>query len=584
LDNCYWSLEELFPSFESEGFQKCFEDLKKEVIKINSWAEENFSNKDDALKKIETYISMQNNFSKFQTLTSFASLSLSVDSNNNTARRLLGQLENIFTDITVSDNKFYEFIDGIEDLDGLVSSSEVLKSHEFYLKEIKEGSKHRLSEKEEYILAKVRQTGSGAFSKQQEFLTSNLLAEFDGGLLTLSEIRNKAYDENASVREGAYFAELGAYKKIEGPAAFSLNAIKGEVITISELRGFESPLDMALYYSRMDRQTLEAMFSAIRKCLPMFIKYFDKKAGLLGHKNGLPFYDLFAPVGKVWMRFTYPQAQAFVLDNFYNFSENLGSLAERAFKNNWVDAFPRKGKVGGAFCSNIHPIGESRILTNFTGSFNDCLTIAHELGHAYHGNTLMGEAYLNSGYSMPIAETASTMCESIITKAAIKSASKDEALVILENDIMGSSQVIVDIYSRFLFEDEVFNRRKGGPLPVEEFKEIMVDSQIKAYGDGLDKQFLHPYMWVCKPHYYFADSNYYNFPYAYGLLFSKGLYAKYLESGPEFVKLYDEMLSKTGKNNLYDVGKIAGIDIRDEGFWLSSLKMVEGEIGQFVNM
>lgn len=579
-----WSLKELFPSFESEEFKNCFEELKKAVGELDKFAEENFCNQENACEKIESFISMQNAFSKFEKLSSFASLTLSADSNNLTARKALEQLEDIFTETTASDNKFYNFIGQLENLDELIQASEVLKTHEFYLKEIKDNAKYLLDEKEEYMYAKLKQTGSVAFEKQRDFLTSNLMVELDGRKIPLSEARSLAYSEDAELRKKAYYAELESYKRIDESVAFSLNAIKGEVLTIAKIRGFESPLDMTLHNSRMDRESLDAMLSAIKKFLPVFKKYFDRKAEMLGHENGLPFYDLFAPIGKVNMKFTYEQAQAFILDNFYKFSKNLGDLADRAFKNNWIDVYPRQGKVGGAFCSNLHPIGESRILTNFAGSFNDCLTISHELGHAYHGNMLMDETYLNSDYTMPIAETASTMCETIISKAAVKNASDDEALVILENDIMGMAQVIVDIYSRFLFESGIFENRKDGSLSTSELNDLMLKSQIEAYGEGLNKEFLHPYMWICKPHYYYADSNFYNFPYAYGLLFSKGLYSLYLEKGDEFVKLYDELLSKTGKNNLYDVGKIAGIDTHSEDFWISSLKIVEDDINHFLEI
>ncbi|TGU86830.1 oligoendopeptidase F, partial [Mesorhizobium sp. M00.F.Ca.ET.186.01.1.1] len=193
-----------------------------------------------------------------------------------------------------------------------------------------------------------------------------------------------------------------------------------------------------------------------------------------------------------------------------------------------------EGKRGGAFCYNLHMVGESRIMANYTGSYNDVSTLAHELGHGYHGECLVQEAFYNSDYPMPIAETASILCETIIAKAALAQATPEEAFSILENDISGASQVIVDIYSRYLFESAVFARRSEGSLSVGELKELMLQAQKDAYGAGLDSSVLHPYMWVCKPHYYSADFNFYNFPYAFGLLFAKGLYAEYVKRGEAF--------------------------------------------------
>jgi oligoendopeptidase F len=196
----------------------------------------------------------------------------------------------------------------------------------------------------------------------------------------------------------------------------------------------------------------------------------------------------------------------------------------------------------------------------------------------------MKEEYLNSDYPMPIAETASIFCETIVKEAALKTANEEETFSILENGISDSAQVIVDIMSRFLFESEVFKRRESGSLSVNELKEIMLNAQKEAYGNGLDHEFLHPYMWLCKPHYYSADYNFYNFPYAFGLLFSKGLYAEYLKRGEKFVKEYDKMLSVTGKMNIADVAKVMNIDVTKVDFWRSSLDLIRKDIEKFINL
>ena len=208
--------------------------------------------------------------------------------------------------------------------------------------------------------------------------------------------------------------------------------------------------------------------------------------------------------------------------------------------------------------------------------------MAHELGHGFHGECLKNESILNSNYPMTIAETASTFCETIIKKAAIKDATEKEALSILETEISDCTQVIVDIYSRFLFEKSVFEERKESALTVERIKELMLNAQKEAYGDGLDENYLHPYMWAWKPHYYDANYNYYNFPYAFGLLFAKGLYAEYLKKGSDFVGEYERLLSITGKNKIADITKEVGIDIHDKEFWKNSLKTIEEDIEKFI--
>jgi len=350
-------------------------------------------------------------------------------------------------------------------------------------------------------------------------------------------------------------------------------------------RGYESALDEALVKSRMQRSTLDAMMEAMHDYLPAFRSYMKRKGELLGHKNGLPFYDLFAPMGKSERTFTVPEAQEYILKNFATFNDRLCKMTKRAFKEDWIDYLPKKGKVGGAFCANIHPLGESRVLSNFTGVFGDVITLAHELGHAYHGECIFGESIMNSNYTMPVAETASTFCETIVNKAAFKDAtSKEEKINLLESSIQDYTQVIVDIMSRFIFEKNLFEGRKNTIFDENELKEMMLEAQRETYGDGLDQNLLHPYMWLCKSHYYSGYLSYYNFPYAYGLLFAKGLYAKYLEDKEGFVGMYDKLLAATGKNSVEDAARIAGIDVTKKDFWVASLEIIKEDIDEFLSM
>lgn len=587
--NMRWSLRELYESFTCEEFKKDMESLDKCIIDFKSFALKNLKEKSNASEKIEEYIKKETFlYSLLVKLNNFAELSISVDAKNESAIKTSEILNSKITELTEVEINFQKWIYSLEKFDEILQCSNIISKHEFFLKELRDKNKYLLSEREEVIIAKMINTGSNAWSKLQNVLTSTLLVDInvenENKQLPLPVVRNMAYSKDLSLRKAAYEAELKAYEKIEEASAACLNGIKGEVIILSKQRGYASPLEQTLINSRLDKETLDAMLSAMKESLTYFRKFYLKKASKLGHKNGLPFYDLFAPTGNSDMKFTYEEAQAFIVKNFSSFSDKLASFADNAFNKRWIDAEPREGKRGGAFCSNIHPIGESRILSNFTGSFSDVATLAHELGHGYHGSCLMKESNLNSNYTMPIAETASIFCETIVKKAALKNASKEEAYAILEGDISDAGQVIVDIYSRFLFESELFRRREKASLSVKELKEIMLDAQKLSYGEGLDENFLHPYMWICKPHYYYAEQNFYNFPYAFGLLFSKGLYAEYLKRGKEFVKDYDKLLSVTGKNKIADVTAMMDIDIHSISFWRNSLNTIKEDIDKFILM
>ena len=587
--NLRWSLDELYTSFESDEYSKDMEKANELIEEVKKWSASNLRSKDNGIDKIEYYIStdikLNNLFSK---LMSFAFLIVSVDARNEEALAILDKLNKMVTEITEPSVKFEKWLSSLDNLQELITTSKLLKEHSFYLWEIVERSKYILSEDKEVIIAKLVDSGSRAWSNLQNKIVSTLLVdiELDGEAkqLPLPVVRNLAYEADQNIRKTAYEAELAAYKKIEESSAACLNGIKGEVITVGELRGYDSPLDESIIKSKIDRQTLDAMLTAMKEFLPDFQKYLKRKGELKGHKNGLPFYDLFAPVGEMSMKFTYEEARIYIVKALRTFSDRFADFADNAFAKRWIDAEPRDGKRGGAFCSSIHPIGESRVMANFTGVFSDVTTLAHELGHAYHGHMLKDESILNSDYPMPIAETASIFAETIIMNAALSEATDEEAFGILETSISDATQVIVDILSRFIFESEIFEQRKDHALSVNEFKEIMLNAQKEAYGDGLDSDFLHPYMWINKSHYYSAGRSFYNFPYAFGLLFGKGVYAEYLKRGKDFIPEYDRLLNATGRNKIADVAKMVDIDIQSIDFWRSSLEIIKQDIDKFIEL
>ncbi|OPJ63042.1 M3 family oligoendopeptidase [Clostridium oryzae] len=584
-----WSLKELYPSFDSKEFKEDLKSYENYIDEYKKWVDSISENKKDINKKLEQLIDIETKGEILYTkLKYYSELTLSVDTKNSSAAKNLEVIQNITAGKAEQDAKLWRWIGEIDNLQEVANSSDKLKEFSFHINELAHRSKYLLSDREEGIIAKMKSTGSTAWSKLKDLETSNLMVdiELDGKMqqLPLTVVRNMAYDERADVRKTAYEAEMKSYSKIEDTVAACLNGIKGEVITTSKLKGYESPLEKTLIDSRMDKKTLEVMIEAIKESLPEFRKYFKKKAELLGYKNGLPFYDLFAPIGSSDKKFDYEQGQKFVENNFRTFSDRLADFAHKAIANNWIDVYPREGKVGGAFCENINAIGESRFMLNYGNQFTDVVTMAHELGHGYHGECLKNENILNSDYPMPIAETASTFCETIIKKAALKDASKEEAILIFETEISDCAQVIVDIYSRFLFETEVFEKRRDSSLSASELNDIMLKAQLQSYGDGLDPNYLHKSMWVCKPHYYYADTNFYNFPYAFGQLFSKGLYAEYVKSGDAFVEKYDELLAATGKNNLSDVAKLVNIDLNDINFWRKSLQSIYEDIDKFISL
>ena len=483
------------------------------------------------------------------------------------------------------ENKFQQYLKNIEDLDKVIDQSAFLSEYRFLLHEAKEEIRHTMSEEQEVLASELVQNGSSLWSQMQRHLTSMAEVEFQGKMLSLTEIRNLAYSTDPDVRKEAYEKELEIYKRIEEPMSYAISGIKGEVNTLVRYRKFDSPLGETLFKSRMKKETLDALLAAMKTHLPDFQKYLQHKAKLLEHENGLPWYDLFAPMGKSEKKYSVEEAQEFILKQFRTFGPELEQMAARAFSENWIDFLPRKGKVGGAFCANNRSIKQSRILTNFGGEIGDIITLAHELGHAYHGEQVFKEAPLNSHYTMPVAETASTLCETITKKAAYREAvGKDEKIHILEQELQDSTQVIVDIYSRFLFESAVFKVREYSIPNAEDLNKMMLDAQKEAYGNGLNQEYLNSGMWINKSHYYRSGLSFYNFPYAFGLLFAKGIYAKYLAEGSSFVEKINQLLRSTVKMSVEDVAATIDIDITSQEFWNEALKTIVDDIDEFIRL
>lgn len=578
-----WDLSVLYTGIDSEEFKGDVEKLINYVEMADILAK-NINQKEEleTLKSILTYLQ------KFNTLTrrifSYLNLRQATDTTNPEVTNTMNQCQTLLVKATGSFTIINQWIGSRENLDQLIEQDSFIKEHAFYLKEIASDARHLLSDREEEIIGRIHLDGGNNWEKLQEYMTSTVQVDYEGETVPLSGIRNLAYSRDTYVRKSAYEAEIKSYDKIKDAVAFSLNSIKGEVNTIAELRGYSSPIEMTLEKSRMKQETLDALLGSIQKYLPKFREYLVHKSKLLGYSKGLPWYELFAPIGLSSKEYSLEDARKFIVANFKTFSDDLAELVERAFTENWIDFFPKPKKVGGAFCANLPIVKQSRILTNYDYSLSDVLTLAHELGHAYHGYMIQDHSILNTRYTMPVAETASIFCETIVMNASLKNAANEEKILLLESSIQDLTQTIVDIYSRYLFEKEVFEKRKSEFLFSADLEQIMLDAQKEAYGNGLDEECMHPFMWVCKSHYYSTSLSYYNFPYAFGALFAKGLYAQYLKEGESFVEKYKGLLRATTVKNVEEVAAMADIDITKQDFWNASLEMVSEMIDEFIEL
>ena len=577
-----WDLTVFYKNFDDPEFK---DDLARLPKEIDAFTAAIAAPAEDEVKKLVSLVHQEEALSNlFERLSLMIELTLSVDANNKAANAAMAPLMRAVMGSSLASNAFSRYLASLENLDAIIDADDELKARAFALREAAEDAKHQLPEALEKPVLKMQLSGGEAFSQLRDKLDATLLVDYDGKQIPLSAVRALAYDGDADTRRRAYEAELASYKKIELPMSFCLNNLKAEGETMAALKGYKGVLDMALAHSRMDEKTLEAMWTAIREALPELREYFKAKGRLLGHENGLPFYDLFAPVGQSTRTYTVEEARALLLDLFGKFCPEMGEMMRTAFDEGWIDMYPREGKSGGAFCSGYYAKNISRVMTNFAGSASDVSTLAHELGHAFNNRMLHHKPIMMTETPMPLAETASTFNETLLISQLLKTATPEEELTLLDSCLTEQTQTMVDIYSRFLFEQKVVAAQADHALDVDELKETMLWAQEQSYGDGLDPEYRHPYMWACKSHYYSTGVHFYNFPYAFGGLFARGLYARYEKEGEAFVPVYCDLLSRFGSDTIANVTASVGIDVTTPDFWREAVESVLVQVRRFVEL
>ena len=577
-----WNLDPIYPGFDDPAFDADMTALKAEVENIVVFSE-GLSGM-DPLEGLKKGIALQERFFELVSkLAGYASLRQAADTRDPEAGSRMGQIMQLYSAVAAPFAAFKDWAAKLPDLMELVKADEDLKDYTFMFENMAESAHYLLPGIGEAVMAKMELSGGSAWAEMQQYLTSTVPVTYRGQTTNLSAIRNMAYDPDPQVRKDAYEAEIACYDRIKDAVAYALNSIKLETISDCQLRGYESPLHRTVKHNDMQMATLEAMLGAMDEYAPKFWQYLKAKGRKLGHENGLPWYDLFAPMGKSSTRFTAGSARDYLVNLFAGFDTELSEMVARAFDEAWIDFYPRDGKSGGAFCADVNHLKQSRILTNFDGMFGDVVTLAHELGHAFHNQCVFEHRPLNQGYSMPLAETASTFNECVVMASAIaKAADDEEKIALIESQLQDATQIIIDIYSRFRFEKSVFDNREEMFMNAEQLCRQMLDAQKQSYGEGLDPEVMHPYMWICKSHYY--GPTYYNFPYAFGGLFARGLYAQYEKEGAAFVPKYKKLLYTTPIAKAEDVAKVADIDLTDRDFWRGALQTIADQIDLLIKL
>ena len=588
-----WDLGGFFPPVAEASFAEAMENLRQAVAGLaalfdlrriggRSTAEIAPSDAAPFDEVMQSYLEVR---TRLYLMEAYLECLTAADSRDHIAQARLSELQPTLASASVLQTRLTAWV-GSLDLDVLSQASNLAREYGFFLRQSQLRARHLMSPDQESLAADLLLTGSTAWERMHATLTSQLLVpieiEGEARQLPMSAIRNLAQSADRNLRRRAYESEVAAWHQVRLPLAAAMNSIKGEVNLLARRRGWSSPLEATLFEHAIDRRILDTMMGAVEESFDDFRLYLKAKARRLGLET-LTWYDLYAPIGDVTAEWGYPRAARFIREHFRRFSPRLEATAQRAFDERWVDAEPRPGKVGGAFCMWMR--GEdSRILTNFLPTHQGMSTLAHELGHAYHNRTRAMRTIVQRRTPATLAETASIFCETLIDEAAYEDGDEQERLAILEAFLQVACAVVVDIAGRFYFEQKVFERRGQRDLSPDELCDEMRQAQGRSYGGGLDPSTYHPYMWAVKPHYYSGTASFYNYPYTFGLLFGLGLYAIYRERPDRFVPQYEDLLSRTGMANAADLARGFGIDLHAMAFWRASLDMVRERINRFEDL
>lgn len=606
-----WNLDSIYSSLQSKEYSAALEEFKAQIEntegllktadRFTRESNENF----DFAAWLAAYLKNYNDLiANERTLAAYAYIIYSTDTTSTQYLNNLSYIEKLGIQTRQQYLKFSTLLlSHSSSLNEFFTRFPEFAEYKYLLEETIEETKHQMTAAEENLASDMTRTGGSAWGQLQEQIISNL---HDQNGKTFNELRNDAFSSDANLRKNSWQTEKLLLEQNQIALAASLNNLKGETVTLNKRRHWENALDRSRASSRIQKATLDALISSIEDSLPIWREYFKAKALLLrktkttasktagspGHE-GIAFYDLFAPLefpqeknsgndsasllSKKW---SFDQARNYVLKEYKSFSQDMYAFAKNAFDSGWIDAEIRSGKVGGAYDEDFPKGHQSRILTNFTGTFSDIITLAHELGHAYHFSCMKGKPALFFDYPMTLAETASTFAETIVKQDMIQQAEGSDKIKIIDLDLQDTSQVLVDILCRFYFEQSVFEEREKGELNANDFCRLMLAAQEKTYGCGLNEE-RHEYMWAVKSHYYSTDFDFYNYPYAFGQLFAAGLYARSKKEGPAFAKTYASLLADTGSMSCEDLCKKAGFDITTKDFWKTSIQMYAKEVEEF---
>lgn len=588
-----WDLESIFPGGSSSPqLAEFLEAIKTDLINAEKEFESLPKNLEDSTRSkwVAYFIMIQDIQERLGHAGGFVSCLCAQDVNDEKALTAEAAIDAAAAD-------WDQLMTGIEELatdvdddqwTNLVESKKLIGS-KFFWDELRTQARLKMEPKLEKLATELAVNGYHAWGRLYNKMAGDLQTEFieDGQkeVLSMGQLSTKFASPDRQVRKLAFGKLEESWSNSSSLASMALNFQAGYRLSLYKKRGWDSALFEPLMGNRMKQETLDAMWSAVEEGGKEMVRYIDAKKKLLGLSD-FRWYDQVAPIGGSLKKISYQEAGDFCVKHLTSFSDEMGSFARHAIDNRWIESENRPGKAAGGFCTGVDLIKESRIFMTFSGNYDEMMTLAHEIGHAYHSSVLKDHDYFARSYPMNLAETASTFNELLVTDAALAASADDnERLILLDQKLQQGFIMFCNIYARYLFDVSFYKERAKGSVPKDRLNELMVEAQKRAFGSILPEDGYHPLFWASKLHFFITDAPFYNFPYTFGFLFSGGIYEQAKKEGPAFAESYKALLADTGSMTTEEVAqKHLGIDLTKPDFWNRAVSLVTADIDAFVDL
>ena len=585
-----WDLASYFPAFDGPEMRRFKADLRDDLDALLTGASDTApldSDNQEAWERI--VLSFEDAVTRLRHLGSYVSCITSADANNEdfaVEEGALSLLDARMSKILVELQRGFKFPS--DEVFETFTARPALRDARYRIARIREQSRYTMSTEEEHLASDLGVDGIEAWGRLYDRVSGKLTFDMvypDGRReqVPMSQRRALVEHPDRRVRRAAFEGGNEAWASVETVPAAALNAIGGTRLTLYRHRGMDHYLDKALFQAAISRKTLDAMFEAVFAEINVARNILAYKARLMGGGK-LGWYDLSAPLTVEHQdEPSWNDARALVHRAFAAGYPALADYTAEACEKQWIDWSPRPGKRPGAFCTGSPLTKESRVYMTYNDSMGDVLTLAHELGHAFHGHLMRGERTLNRAYPMTLAESASTFGEMLLMRGLLEEpgVSAETRAFLLNLEASDGATYLLDIPVRFEFEKAFHEERKAGEVGVSRLKELMVETQRRVLGNVLDPEGADPYFWASKLHFYITDTTFYNFPYTFGFLLSRGLFAQYEKEGPDFLPRYEQYLKLTGSDAAENVvRRTVGIELTEPGFWSDAIRGLEGVLDQ----